>query len=298
MPLVRYLGLLKQRLLPLVPAKLRGALRFAPGSFYSPLLDASAVIANDSALLFDGEDLWEHIPLNLAVQRAYYEDLLARFPFLPFPRHKANGYAYYWDNNFFSPADAFTLSGIIRKEKPHKIIEVGAGFSSAVMLDTIKHMGGGVGLTAIEPFPESLYGLLSPEKKSAIDVLPVRVQEVPLTRFDELEAQDIFFIDSSHVAKVGSDVTFLLLRVLPRLKSGVLIHFHDIFYPLSYPVDWIREGRAWNESIFLRAFLLRNNNFEIIAFNSFAGHAFPAVFSNSFPAFLENTGGSIWLRKK
>ena len=67
--------------------------------------------------------------------------------------------------------------------------------------------------------------------------------------FDRLEANDVLFIDSSHVAKVGSDVTFILLRVLPRLKPGVIIHFHDIFYPYSYPVNWIREGFAWNRQI-------------------------------------------------
>jgi hypothetical protein len=295
--LLRYLRALKQGLLSLAPARWRGALRFAPGSYYSPLLDASTILSNNSTILFDGDDLWEHVQFNLAAQRDYYEDILHRFPLLPFPRHKAHDYSYYWENEFFVLADAFTLSGVIRRERPRRIIEVGSGFSSAVMLDTSRHMGGGIEFTCIEPFPARLHSLLSSTQRADLDIMSVRVQEVPLTRFDELEAQDILFIDSSHVAKVASDVTFLLLRVLPRLKPGVLIHFHDIFYPFSYPVEWIREGRAWNESIFLRAFLLGNYNFEIVAFNSFAGHAFPAMFRDVFPSFLDNTGGSIWLRK-
>ena len=115
--------------------------------------------------------------------------------------------------------------------------------------------------------------------------------------FDQLEAQDLVFIDSSHVAKIGSDVTFILLRILPRLKRGVLVHFHDIFYPFSYPLSWIREGRAWNESLFLRAFLVGNSQFQLVAFNSYAGYSFPEVFRDRFPAFLNKTGGSMWIRK-
>src|SRR5690606_1833553 len=110
--------------------------------------------------------------------------------------------------------------------------------------------------TFIEPYPRLLQSLITPDDAAAVTILPQRVQEVPLSVFDQLEPQDILFIDSSHVAKVGSDVVFLLLRVLPRLRPGVLIHFHDIFYPWSYPMRWIRQGCAWNESLFLRALLV------------------------------------------
>jgi len=102
-----------------------------------------------------------------------------------------------------------------------------------------------------------------------------QVQDVPLSVFDQLEAQDLVFIDSSHVAKIGSDVTFIFLRILPRLKRGGLVHFHDIFYPCSYPAVWIREGRAWNESLFLRTFLVGNPQFQLVAFNSYVGYVFP-----------------------
>jgi hypothetical protein len=115
--------------------------------------------------------------------------------------------------------------------------------------------------------------------------------------FDQLEASDLVFIDSSHVAKIGSDVSFILLRILPRLKPGVIVHFHDVFYPFSYPAAWIREGRAWNESLFLRAFLVGNPQFQLLAFNSFAGYSFSELFRDQLPAFLNNTGGSIWIKK-
>ena len=288
---------------------LRGAVWVPPGHYYSPLLDIQSLGPVEPIMPFDGVECWEHIDLRPSEQRSYYEDLLDRFPVLQFPSQKTDGYRFFTGQRWFELSDAFTLSGVIRKEKPRRIIEVGSGFSSAVMLDTLSYTGESATLTFIEPFPDRLHALLSSDDKSCSTILVQRVQEVSLSIFDQLDARDVLFIDSSHVAKIGSDVTFILLRILPRLKRGVLVHFHDIFYPFSYPVGWIRDGRAWNESIFLRAFLMRNPDFQIMAFNSFAGHSFPEVFRERLPGFLNDTtgrfpadgspvgGGSIWLRK-
>jgi methyltransferase family protein len=275
----------------------RGAVRFPPGHFYSPLLDIQSLRPNDSNLPFDGEELWEHINLRLSEQRSYYEDLLDRFAPLPFPSQKTDGYRYFTENIYFTLGDAFTLSGIIRKEKPCRIVEIGSGFSSAVMLDTLGQTHASAQLTFIEPQADRLYSLLLTDDRSISTVLAQRVQEVPFSVFDQLEAQDLVFCDSSHVAKIGSDVSYILLRILPRLKPGVLVHFHDVFYPFSYPATWIREGRAWNESLFLRAFLVGNMQFQLVAFNCYAGYSFPELFRERLPAFLNDMGGSIWIRK-
>jgi Methyltransferase domain len=287
---------IQERRLRLQP-NLRGAVWFPPGHFYSPLLDIQSLGPAEPKMPFDGVECWEHIDLRGSKQRSYYEDLLNSFPLLQFPGQRTDNYRFFTENGWFVLSDAFTLSGIIRKEKPRRIVEVGSGYSSAVILDTLNHTGESATLTFIEPFPDRLDALLSSEDKSCSTILVKRVQEVPLSIFDQLDAQDVLFIDSSHVAKIGSDVTFILLRILPRLRRGVLVHFHDIFYPFSYPVTWIREGRAWNESIFLRAFLMRNLDFQIIAFNAFAAHSFPELFRERLPGFLNDTGGSIWLRK-
>jgi predicted O-methyltransferase YrrM len=275
----------------------RGAVTFPPGHFYSPLLDIQSLGPDDSALPFDGAEWWEHVELQPSEQRSYYECLLENFPPLPFPSQPVPHYRYYTKNRWFPISDAFTLSAIIQKEKPCRIVEVGSGFSSAVMLDTMDHAGMPTKLTLIEPHLERLDTLLQPEDKARVSILDREVQKVPFSVFDQLEAQDILFIDSSHVIKVGSDVSFLLLRILPRLRSGVIVHFHDVFYPYSYPAEWIREGRAWNESLVLRAFLAGNAKFQVMAFNSFVGYSFPEMFQERFPAFMEETGGSIWLRK-
>jgi predicted O-methyltransferase YrrM len=287
---------LEERRLRLQP-NLRGAALFAPGHFYSPLLDIQSLGPNDLNLPFDGAEWWEHVQLQADDQRSYYEDLLERFPIPSFPSEKTDGCRYFTENGWFPPSDAFTLSGIIQKEKPRRIVEIGSGFSSAVMLDTLGQAHMAAALTFIEPYPDRLYSLLTPGDRSVSTILISQVQEVPLSVFDQLEAQDVVFIDSSHVAKVGSDVTFIMLRVLPRLKRGVIVHFHDVFYPFSYPASWIREGRAWNESLILRAFLVGNPEFQIVAFNSYAAVSFPEVFWERFPAFLNNAGGSLWIRK-
>jgi predicted O-methyltransferase YrrM len=273
-----------------LPPNLRGVAMYPPGHFYSPLLD----VRN---LGHDGAEYWEHVDLRAAEQRAYYAELVEKFPSLPFPAQRADSHRYFTEQTWFVPSDAFTLSAIIRRERPCRIVEVGSGFSSAVMLDTLATMPATAALTFIEPHPDRLEALLSPADRAAAEIFTQPVQEVPLSVFDRLEAQDLLFIDSSHVAKVGSDVTHLLLRVLPRLKAGVFVHFHDVFYPHSYPAGWLREGRAWNESLFLRAFLLGGAPFRIVAFNSFAGLTFPEVFRERVPGFLKNTGGSLWLRK-
>ncbi len=82
-------------------------------------------------------------------------------------------------------------------------------------------------------------------------------------------AGDVLFIDSSHVSKMGSDVNHILFNVLPLLKSGVFIHFHDMFYPFIYPKSWTEQGRFWNETFLLRAFLQNNKDFTIQFWGNF-----------------------------
>jgi hypothetical protein len=133
-------------------------------------------------------------------------------------------------------------------------MEVGSGFSSAVMLDTNDlFFSGKIAFTFVEPYPERLLSLMTGEDRSHQEMLVRPVQEVALERFASLRANDILFIDSSHVAKIGSDVVHLLTNVLPMLNRGVIVHFPDIFWPFEYPEEWILEGRAWNENYVLKA---------------------------------------------
>jgi hypothetical protein len=100
------------------------------------------------------------------------------------------------------------------------------------------------------------------------------------------------------VSKTGSDVNHLFFRVLPLLKPGVLVHFHDILYPFEYLEEWVlKEKRSWNESYLLHAFLQYNSTFEILYWNNFVSHHLREDLARLMPLCLENEGGSIWLTR-
>jgi predicted O-methyltransferase YrrM len=217
---------------------------------------------------------------------------------MPFQRDKQPGLRYYSDNPFFMYADALLLYSMLRHYRPHRVIEVGSGFSSAVMLDTNDtFLSRSVRFTFIEPYPDRLLSLIGERDRKKCDVLPVMAQDVPLTVFESLEPGDVLFVDSSHIAKIGSDVVYLLTDVLPRLRSGVLIHFHDIFWPFEYPEEWVREGRAWNENYMLKAFLQYNSSFKIVLFSPYLALHHRATLDRLFPLWMTSPGASLWLAK-
>jgi predicted O-methyltransferase YrrM len=186
---------------------------------------------------------------------------------------------------------------MLRWLRPRRIVEVGSGHSSALMLDTADERAWPIKFLFIEPYPDRLKTLLR-TSDAAHEILPVPVQDVLLSRFDALESGDILFIDSSHVAKVGSDVVWLLEAVLPALHAGVVVHIHDIFWPFEYPEVWLRQGRAWNEAYFVRAFLQFNSAFEILWFTSYLTTCHRERVAAKMPLLLRDHGGSLWLRKR
>lgn len=269
-----------------------------PGHFYSPLPDITFVNQYNATMLSRQIQSIPGIENRVEEQLALIEQLSQYYHELPFRNEKGPGLRYYFNNAMFCYGDAVMLYSMLRHCRPHRIIEVGSGFSSAIMLDTNDlFFGKGIALTFIDPHPERLYSLLSDEDKQRCRIIVGEVQDVPLDRFMALDAGDILFIDSSHVAKVGSDVVHLLTNVLPALKKGAIVHFHDIFWPFEYPEQWIREGRAWNENYVLKAFLQFNTAFKILLFNSYLGIHHPDVVGRLLPLFSMNTGGSLWLEK-
>lgn len=158
----------------------------------------------------------------------------------------------------FGPIEAQALHGIIRYYRPSRIIEVGSGVSTYCSLKAIEKNNNGH-ITCIEPFPSDKLKSLS-----QISLIENEVQKVPLETFNSLGNNDLLFIDSSHTVKTGSDVNYLVLEVLPRLKPGVIVHFHDIFLPYDYQIDILRAYLQWSETSLLRAFMVNNDKVEII----------------------------------
>ena len=229
---------------------------FGPGHFYSPIPDLDHVAgrieiaAGSSVRSLPGLDLNEECQLKLleSFARSYGE-----IPFTSQPRPDRR---YYFDNPFFSFGDAVVLFCMLRAFQPRRIIEIGSGFSSAEMLDLNDLVfNRAIELAFIEPHPERLYSLLSEADRGRCSIRTQSVQQVELDAFRALQANDVLFVDSSHVGKARSDVLHLLFQVLPLLHAGVLVHFHDVFWPFEYPKEWFLAGRAWNEAYYLRAFL-------------------------------------------
>ncbi|NDJ18736.1 class I SAM-dependent methyltransferase [Myxacorys almedinensis] len=267
-----------------------------PGHFYSPIPSPDILegteIFNKNCQEILGVDLKEQEQLSLLHEFAtYYNEL-------PFTKEKNSSCRYYFDNQYFRHSDGIILYSMLRHFKPKRVIEIGSGFSSAVMLDTNDaFFDQSVQFTFIEPYPERLYSLLNESDQQKQTVIVDSIQKVDLQLFETLESSDILFIDSSHVVKVGSDVAHIIFEILPRLKPGVIIHFHDIFYSFEYPESWIKMGFAWNEAYVLRAFLQFNPAFHILYFNSLIGQVYLNELEQNLPLCLENTGGSIWIRK-
>jgi predicted O-methyltransferase YrrM len=269
-----------------------------PGHFYSPLTREDEVTA-DAARIFDRAVVeLPGIDLRLAEQLELLERCLAMREELDrLPHEEQEDWRYYSDNVYFSYCDAFFLAAILRLFRPRRVIEVGSGFSSSVMLDVDeKYLGRSLRLTFIEPNPERLESLLRRGDARRHRILRSRVQDVPLETFDELQEGDVLFIDSSHVSKTGSDVNHLFFRVVPRLAPGVLVHVHDIFWPFEYAESEVYEGRSWNEAYLVRAFLQYNREFRILLQPSVFAHH-PQAGRRLPERCLRPLGPSLWLQR-
>ena len=269
----------------------------SPGHFGSPIPDLREIKKRE-AEVFSVPTAVAGIDFHDGAQLELIRSFGELYREQPFDRIRQEGVRYFFENSVFSYGDALVLYCILRSFRPRRLIEIGSGFSSAVILDTNdRFLDGELACTFVDPFPQRLYGLLRDGDATAHRVVAQPVQRVPLEMFDALEDGDVLFIDSTHVSKVGSDVNRLVFEVLPRLKRGVLVHLHDIFYPFEYPREWIYRGRAWNENYLIRAFLMFNADFDVLLFNSYLAHFHATEVAASLPLWAEKPGGSLWLRR-
>ena len=298
LPFIRSLVCERDQLHNLVTAWKRHLRYVPPGHFYSPIPNLDEVRENESTIFgsvpnaLAGIDLAEASQLQLLAEfKTYYSEL-------PFTANKTPTLRYFFENSSYSYSDAIFLYCMIRHAQPKRIVEIGSGHSSCVTLDTNElFFSGAIKTTFIEPYPELLLSLLKPSDKEGIRLIPSNLQDVEAEVFQSLEANDILFVDSTHVCRINSDVNRILFEILPSLKSGVYVHFHDIFYPFEYPKEWVYEGRAWNEAYALRAFLQFNSAFRIVLFNTYLEHFHRPFFEENMPLCLKNPGGSVWLQK-
>jgi predicted O-methyltransferase YrrM len=255
-----------------------------PGHFYSPLTSAADARRSRGWHDAPGVDVREDGQLALAGQLQ------------PLLRQPPSGPRYDPANGVFGPADAAIFRAMLMHLRPARLLEVGSGYSTALALDEADSCPdlAGLEITCVEPFPERLLGLLTAADADRVTLLRQPVQELDLAAYSQLGPQDILFIDSTHVVKAGSDVTWLFLHVLPKLAPGVIVHVHDVFWPFGYPDAWLQQRRDWTEAYLLHAFLIGNAGWEILLFGSWLWQCHPEL----VPGHLAGQApGSIWLRK-
>ena len=275
----------------------KSVLFFPPEHYYSPIVSKEEVKDNEASI-WEGEYIPEvkGIDLNLQEQQNLLKAFHAYILEFNFPAQTSDSARYRLDNEFFRYHDAFILYAFMRHFSPRKIVEIGSGFSSALMLEVNEHyFQATIDLHFIEPFPEERLTTFLQKKRRAYSYTK-KIQEVDASFFKMLHAKDILFIDSSHVSKTGSDLNYILFTILPALEAGVIIHFHDIFYPFEYPREWVYLGRSWNEAYLLRAFLMHNESYKILYFNDAMTSLFPEK-TKEIPILSQSRGSSLWIQK-
>lgn len=274
---------------------------FPPGHFYSPVVDPDDPHVQQAlAAETQPDPHLSGIELCESAMQVWFNRMAEQYQLSPFPLEPSPPSLYGYNNPFFSLADALALLAFFRQARPRRFIEVGSGFSSCAAIDCNRRfLEEQARLTFIDPHPERLLALLPLQSHYRSCIERKHLQEVPLTAFQELRANDILFLDSSHVAKTGSDVLDYLFRILPALAPGVLIHIHDIFFPFEYPRDWVVENeRSWNEAYLLRAFLTNNSAYRILFFSDWFYKCRRSLVEAKMPLCIERRGGSLWVRKE
>jgi hypothetical protein len=269
-------------------------LQIVPDFFYTSVFSPADLPANVWDGTFPDCGRWDR-EAQLAFLRET-PSFAAELSALPFERPEGEEATFFWGNDQFSHSDASLYYSMLRRFRPGRIVEVGAGHSTKLAAKAVADNGRGR-IVCIDPHAPSWLRALPGD----VEILVRPVQESPDSAFLSLEPNDVLFIDGSHIAKTGSDVNHLFLRILPRLPAGVLVHIHDICLPYEYPKRWSEDVLCyWNEQYVLAALLANSPKWEILLGVYFLQKTgidalmpyVPSV-AGVFPG-----GGSLWLRSR
>jgi len=272
--------------------------------YYSPLPSVARLRADVAR--WNRPSALHGLDYDLAAMKSVLAELLASYldEFLTYPP-----YAQVQKMGFgpgYTAVDALTLYVMIRHLKPQRYLEVGSGVSTyycSLAAERNASEGHPLKMTCIEPYPFEKLSTIP-----GIRVLTQKVEDVDPSLFQQLQENDVLFIDSSHILRLDGDVPFLYLEVLPVLNIGVVTHIHDIPYPYNFPYppelwifgqDW---PMFWNEPMVLQAFLAFNKNFKISLSTPLIRHFDEAFLKESIPIYesvgqTPNTFSSIWIKR-
>ena len=235
--------------------------------YYEPLIDFRLLIQPlDQHRLLPGIDMNVPGQLELLRQFRFGEELA------PFTAPRKDDLTYSFGNGFFDSGDAEFLYNLVRLKRPRRVVEIGSGNSTLLVIEAVRRNkqeqpGYSCEHICVEPYETPWL------ERSGVTVRRERVEQVEKSLFAQLEADDLLFIDSSHVIRPQGDVLCEFLEILPALKKGVIVHIHDIFTPRDYPKDWVvNRVRLWDEQYLMEALLSGNPNWKIIGALNFLRH--------------------------
>lgn len=200
---------------------------------------------------------------------------------------------FFWKNPAFSYSDAMSYYCVLRHFKPNRLLEVGSGFSTLVADQAIRKNGFGE-IYVVEPYPKKFLRKLETIK----EINESFVQDIAVGEFVELvENSDIWFIDSTHTVKIGSDCLYLYLKVMPEVQKDIVVHTHDVYLPFGMPkANALDRHIYWTEQYLLYAYMLDNPKIEVLFGSAYAKQVIPDVLEKLMDNKYPGGGGSIWYK--
>jgi len=262
--------------------------------YYEPLFNSKYL----TKPLFNERKL-PGIDWNVEEQVTILNSFSFREEFKEMPDNYVSDIQFHFKNGAFESGDAEYWYNLIRLKKPKTIIEIGSGHSTkmARMAITMNESNDAMykcNHVCIEPYEMPWL------EKLGIEVIRKKVEDMEPEFFRKLEANDILFIDSSHMIRPQGDVLFEYLELIPTLKPGVIVHIHDIFSPRDYLSEWIiDEMRFWNEQYLLESFLSHNNDWKIIGALNLLKHNHFELLKDKCPRLTkEREPGSFYMVRR
>jgi Methyltransferase domain len=271
--------------------------------FYSPIPDIEDLKKRD---VWGVESKLWGIDFDVERQLEFLRNLSEYGEECRWPIQKSSEDIFYHSNNSFSFSCAAVLHSVIRKYRPSRLVEIGSGMSSIIISNAVlkneEEFGKKCEYTVIDPYVSEL--VASGMLKGVSDHIANRVELVGMEPFQRLGKHDILFIDSSHQAKIGSDVNFEYLELIPQLARGVLIHIHDVCLPWEYPREYALNEtfrQFWTEQYVLQAFLAFNDEFEILLAGNYMHVKYYNEYTNAFPHYdrqKRDSCSSFWMQRR
>jgi hypothetical protein len=200
-----------------------------------------------------------------------------------------------WNNGFLPGLDIIGIYTIMNEYKPNKYIEIGSGNSTKVAFKAKTEQNLTTEIISIDPMPRAEIDHL------ASKIIREPFENIDFNILDELNENDILFVDNSHRILPNSDAMVFFLEILPRLKKGVIVHIHDVYLPYDYPQFMC--DRFYSEQYGLAMYLLANpKKYETILPNYFIfedrelADIIAPIWNHNHLKGVEKHGGSYWLR--